>query len=412
MIFGSSVRNHYRFNIFFRCLLSSCCFATLCVVFTWQVSTIRAAANSLSTSLGLATAFAPSSNINCTGLAFLPGGNKIVVENRFTGPGFLKMGIPYAVNRLRPFPNDDAWPIPGGRVWRFGVAASVSSDGKFLAASFNRTKNDGCGLCLWNVATLKPQWVKQDAERWSRFGTGTRIAFSSRNRFLAYFNKKGRVIVRHLINGAKYKTLNFPTRIDPGYPTFARISFAFGRRIIAVPQFHIVCWDTATARTVWTEGPPPGFAGFSGNRVALTRKGRVLAATAYPAGRQGVQRKWSPGIALYNVANGKMLRVISIPAIEVKGTPPEAAKFSLLTDITASSDGRYWACTEIGAAPFPHGVMTVGRLVIVGVAQHRVVGISKLCAGGLWSVAISPIGRFVLVSDGNRYLLFRMHRRL
>ncbi len=352
--------------------------------------------------LPVAAVFFPSENLECTVPAFVRDGKVAVYEDRFTGPGFLKIGVQYPVKRLKP--------VPGGKVWRFGLFSAVSSDGRFLATTFRRTKNGGCGLCLWSLATRRPLWVERDAEPWTRFGVGSPIAFSLANRYLAYFAKSDGIVVRVSGTGARHATLNFPKGIAPGNSS-QRIAFAANGRIISVTQFHIVCWDIATEKVAWVLPPPTGLSGFSGFRVAVIRNGKELAVAAYPAGKLAVIRKWAPEIALYDVKTGKALGAISVPAVVGRGAR-RAGNFSLLTDIAASQDGRYLVVAENGEGPFPRGVAQVGRLVVVGLAGHRIIYASGLRQGGLWSVAISPDDSFVLASEPTRLLLFRMPWRL
>ena len=329
----------------------------------------------------VASVIYPNANIECTVPAFMRDGKAAVFEDRFTGPGFLKVGVQYPLKRLKP--------VPGGKVWRFGLFSAVSSDGRFLATTFRRAKNRGCGLCLWSIATRRPLWEERDAEPWTHFGVGSPIAFSLANRYVAYFNKSGGIVVRDLSTGARHSALNFPKGIGPGTSSSQRIAFAAGGQIICVTQFHIACWDIATEKVVWTRPPPTGFSGFSGIRVAVIRNGKELAVAAYPSGKLAVIRKWAPEIALYGVKTGKALGSISIPAVVARGAR-RITNLSLLADIVANWDGRYLIVAENGVGSFPHGVAQVGRLVVVSIADQRVVYTSRLRQGGLWSVAFLP----------------------
>lgn len=373
-----------------------------CLALTPQVPASQNIADHSAVRPPVASVFYPNPKVECAVSAFIRGGKAAVFEDRFTGPGFLKIGVQYPPKRLSP--------IPGGKVWRFGFSAAVSPDGKLLATTFSRANNGGRGLCLWSLTTSRPLLVERDAEPWTHFDWGSPIAFSMANRYVAYLNENCDIVVRNVNTGSRLSSLVFPKGIGSGYSPSRRIAFAGDAMMIGVTQFHITCWDIATEKVVWVRSPPAGLSGFSGSRVAVIRNGKELAVAAYPSGRPALMRKWAPDIALYDVKTGQVLGSISVPAVVARGARRKM-DLSLLVDLVATRDGRYLIAAENGEGPFPHGVAEIGRLVVANIADHRIVYTSRLCQGGLWSVAVSPNGRFVLASEPTRFLLFRVPRQ-
>ncbi|HWG44722.1 MAG TPA: WD40 repeat domain-containing protein [Gemmataceae bacterium] len=259
-------------------------------------------------------------------------------------------------------------PLPEGAIARMGsmrfrddkiiVEAVFSADGKTLA-----TTGDGLSICFWDSATGKQ--VRRVPVKTP--GSTGQVHFSADGKTLVRGGYDGIIRFVDVATGVEQKTLIHPQRTYVRALDLSRD----GKTLVAIHQGSVIVWDVATGKQLHE---------IKGLQNAPLPPGGLIALT--PDGKQFIMPHADGSLHLVEVASGKEVRALEMPAVR-PGTPPTLR----VQRLAISPDGRYVAFGGYS-----------GPAVLCELATGKRVRELPATLNSVAGLAFTPNSRFLAVS--------------